>query len=289
MNVSLERSNFVTHEPIIATITVENRAGKDIVLGGPGKTSWLSVDLRSSEGKIISPDSGNPQADPVVLKNLATISRKVNLTAYYPVEYPEPINWPLASISPTFSVGFPGRGARYFRSTARSRRFGSAPSACRKATRRTGRYRRYKLFTSKSNAHTPSGNLELQLVYVQITDEETGLNLTTYPLGEILSYRDPQPTTDRDGNLHLLYMNAPQAFVHVVVDCDGAIKEQKLYHAGRESPELMQSGDGYITVRGGRLYDPIVEEQLAKARAEGRCRSLSDRPPGLPQLPAKRN
>lgn len=280
VNVSLERTNFVKHEPLIATVVVENKAGKDIVLGGPNKASWLNVDVRTSDGRIVAPDDESPFAESVVLKKDAVLSRKVNLMAYFPVEepgfyqvsasvyFPDLQRWLASGRRPVFQVNSP-RPAFWERTIG-----------VQEGHAQAGRYRRYKLFTNKSNANTSTGGLELQLVYVQILDEETGMNLTTYPLGEILTYREPQPTTDKEGNLQLLFMSAPQMFTYVVIDCDGAIKERKLYRSGADSPELMQSGDGYVSVRGGRMYDPVAEAERARAKAK-ETRSLSDRPPGL--------
>ena len=40
VSITLDKDTYVVHEDILATITVFNRAGRDIILDGPG-TSWM--------------------------------------------------------------------------------------------------------------------------------------------------------------------------------------------------------------------------------------------------------
>ena len=281
VSVALARSNYIANEPLMAVVTIENRAGKDIVLGGPNKTSWLNVDVYTSDGRLLAPDGGSPSAEPTVIKDRAKITRSVNLMKFFPVENP-------GAYTVSASVYFPdlqryikaGRSPAFMINSPKTP-FWERTVGLPKNHSQYGRYRRFKLFTSKSNFLLEGTAREVKLLYIQIIDEETGLNVSTYPLGEILTQRDPQPTTDKDGTLHVLYLCDPQTYCHTTIDCDGAVLDQKLFRNGTSSPNLMESSDGYVTVRGGRLYDPITEADKARSDAND-VRSLSDRPPGLP-------
>ncbi|MBP7950632.1 MAG: hypothetical protein KA004_13350 [Verrucomicrobiales bacterium] len=279
IDIQLDRNNYVVHEPVMAVVTVENRAGKDILLGGPAGTSWLMIDLHSSDGKVISSDAGEPATKPVMLKKGAKITREIDLMSFYPIEDPDAYLVTCNVYFPDLQRWLGASVKRLFRTVSAKPSFWERTVGVPQGHRDAGRYRRYKLFTNKSNALTPTGNMELQLLYLQVIDEESEENLTTHPLSQILTYRDPQATTDSSGNLHVLFMFGPQLFYHLTLDVDGAVVEKKIYSSGDNSiPTLMQSNDARVSVRGGRLFDPIVEAELARKRAK-ELKNLSDRPP----------
>ena len=278
VSITLERTNFVKHESIVAVVNVRNLAGKDVVLGGPGDLGWLQIDLQRSDGTTLLPASGTPKTESTVIKNGAALSRRINLTNFFlltdpgtylvncQVYFPPLQRWLGAEKKVVFRVASP-RPAFWERTVGVP---APHPSA--------GCYRHYKLFTSKTSTVTPGGKTEVQMIYLSLTDEETGDNITTFPLGELLSYRDPQATSDRNGNLCVLYMTAPQLFQYVILDVDGAILEEKAYKGLPDSsPQLMQSQSGTVAVRGGVLYDRIAESDSQREQKKT-LRSLSDRP-----------
>ena len=278
VSMKLERTNFVKHESIVAVVSVRNLAGKDVVLGGPGELGWLQIDLQRSDGTTLLPAAGAPKAESTVIKDGKTLTRRINLTNFFlltdpgtylvncQVYFPPLQRWLGAEHKSVFRVSTP-RPAFWERTVGVP---ASHPSA--------GRYRHYKLFTGKTSTITPGGNSDVQYIYLSLTDEETGDNITTFPLGELLSYRDPQATTDRNGNICVLYMTAPQLFQYMVLDVDGAVIEEKAYKGlPNSSPQLMQSQSGTVAVRGGVLFDRIAESDTQREQKKT-LRSLSDRP-----------
>jgi hypothetical protein len=277
ISIALDRSSYVTDERIDAVVTIENRAGKPVALGGPGGTSWLQFDLKRSDGQVIHAFNGEPKAETTMLKQGATLTRKINLTNFYPVNEAGSYLVSCSAYFPDLQRWIGSAGKSLFTVNSPKSAFWERTVGVPKTHPQFGRYRRYKLFTNKSSAFTPTGNLELQFLYVRITDEETGDNVSTFPIGPILTYRDPQPTTDRDGNLCVLYMAGPQLFQYVVLDVDGAIKDQQAYKPTTTSPGLMTTRDGSVSVRGGRLVDTIGEAN--QQREENlKVKSLADRP-----------
>jgi hypothetical protein len=277
VTIRLDKSSFVSHEQVVAQISVENRAGKDIVLGGPSNTSWLQIDLRTSTGTIVGASNGEPKAETFVLKQGTTHTTKINLSKFYPIHEPGTYMVSCGVYFPELQRWLGSAGKSLIQVNSPKAAFWERTVGVPKSHPLYGRYRRYKLFTNKSNSITPTGNMELQLLYARIIDEETEENVATFPIGPILVYRDPQAATDSEGNLCVLYMAAPQVYQYLIMDVDGAIREQRVYKPTDSMPTLMQAKDGYVTVRGGRVYDALTEN-LKEQEQEKSVKSLGDRP-----------
>ncbi len=279
LTIEMERTNFVSHEAVNALVKIQNLAGKDIALGGPSGQSWLQFNLQRADGGNVLATDGDPKVEPTMLKAGATITKKINLARFYPLD--EPASY-LVSCTAYFSdlqrwIGSSNKAL--VRVNSARAPFYERTVGVPVTHPQAGRYRRYRLFTSKSTMKSAATGLnqEVQLLYVGITDEETEENIATYPLGPILTYRDPQPTTDRAGNLSVLYMASPQLYQYVMLDVDGAVKEQQTYKTSGATPELVQSNTGNVRVRGGVIFDAINEE--TKAREEkNKIRGLNERP-----------
>lgn len=279
INVQLDkgRNNFVAHEAIMARITVENRAGKDLVMGGPNGQSWLQINIKRPDGTILPSKNGEPKADPTMLKEGATMTRSINLTNFYPVDEPGDYLVSCAVYFPELSKWLGAGNTSYLKVNSAKSAFWERTIGLPRTHAQAGRYRRYKLFTNKNNSLTATGSTDQRLLYVGITDEETEQNVTTYAVAPILMYRDPQPTTDKEGNLCVLFMAAPQVFQYVVINPDGAIMEQKQYRPTDIVPQLMQSKDGFVSVKGGNLIDRIGEAEAA-SQPQNQIRGMGERP-----------
>jgi hypothetical protein len=287
VSIEFDRTMYVSGEQVIAVITVENQAGKDLVLGGPNNQSWLQMEVRNDHGKLMAPNGGGPKLDPLVVKNFDRVVRKIDMGAFYTIEQSGSyVVEPSVYFTPLSRWISPAKKG-VFQVCSPKAAFWERTVALPKGHEHQGHYRRYKLFTNRTIMRMPTGNHDMELLYVQILDEDGGESLTIFPLNRILSYRDPQPTTDRDGQLHVLFMNDSDMYNHVVVDADGAVKDTRFYKpTDTSNPHLMQGSDGLVSVKGGRHFDPVTEEQKARERAK-EVRSTADRPPGLPPLKRK--
>jgi hypothetical protein len=242
------------------------------------------VEEGSQEGvPILARNGEEPSASTHILKNGATITRKVDLQAFYPMEmggqyvlgcsvyFPDLDKWIGATKKTSVVISRPR--APFWKQT-----FGGPEGSTI-----AGQYRRYSLFTTKSNFRNGPQVQEHNLIYVHIQNEKTDDTISIFPISPILNYYDPQPTVDRDANLHVLYMANPTMYSHVLIDPDGNIKDVKQYQSTENSkPSLMQTKTGSVNVRGGIAYDAIAAAQKARLRAAEE-KSLSDRPPGLPK------
>ena len=76
--IKLNKDTYLTHENVEATVTVTNRSGADVVMGGPNGDAWLSFDITDPNGKSLPPMRFNSEEN-IVFKAGNTISRKINL------------------------------------------------------------------------------------------------------------------------------------------------------------------------------------------------------------------
>ncbi len=272
VTLTLERTTFVAHEPITAAVTVKNLAGKDLALGGPAGLSWLQFNIqRVEDGHIITATEGEPKIEPTMIKEGATLRHKFTLSQSYPLVSG-------SSYLLSCSAYFPDL-EKWIGSNKGLARVVSPKAPFYERTVGTGTaYHHYRLFTNKTTTPGPSGsNNEVQLLYVSITDEATDLNVVTYPLGPILDYRAPQPSTDRTGHLCVLYMATPQHYQYVKLDPKGNVVEQQMYKTSGGPPELMATREGSVRVSGGVPYDAQADAQ-SQADPKTRIRGLDERP-----------
>jgi hypothetical protein len=112
-------------------------------------------------------------------------------------------------------------------------------------------------------------------IYAQIIDNQTGQNVRTFLLGDILMLRKPLATVDRNQRLHVLFLATPSMWVHCQVNTDGKLVERQLHKCGLQGdPQLLTFGDGTVRVANSIPYDP-----KAAAEEKAKIRKASDRPP----------
>lgn len=262
VTMTLERDNYVSLEPVEATVTIKNTVGKDVVLGGQGGTSWLNFQIHDTAGTPVSPIRA-VNVQPMVLRNGETLQRKFQLDRFFYI-----------SESGTYII----RAAAYFpelekHNYSRPLRFNiQQPRRPRWqevfATPGQKGYRRFQVFTFNDTIKS--------YVCLSLIDEETKMVIARTALGSVVVEKDVQPALDRNKNLHLVYMGSPTVYVYQRIDPSGRITERKYYLASKGAPKLTKETDGNVFISGGTVYDPLL------APRSDPFRKLSDRPAGLP-------
>jgi hypothetical protein len=272
VELQLAKKNYVAYEPVNAVVTVYNRSGRDVVLGGPSNTSWLQFQVSNYGNDLLTPLVKGVQMEPVMLPAQGKVTRTVDLSEVYPIFDFGTYRFRASVYFPP-SQGFYDSG-RVNISMADGKLIWGPVQAQRPASYNgRGMQRQYTLLKYRSTEKTE--------VYVRVTDSQTGGVYATYSLGELLLHVEPQATTDNEGRLHVLFYGAPQLCVHNIIDFSGKLLKRDIYKSTHLSrPELMLSSTGAVGVKGGVLDDPIAR---ARQKPVG-VRSLSERPslPGLP-------
>ena len=88
-------------------------------------------------------------------------------------------------------------------------------------------------------------------LYFRLTDSRDQRIFRIFPLGQIVSFSNPEPQVDRFNNLHVLYQTSARGFMHCLVNPDGLLIARETYEYETTRPALRAESDGRISVFGG--------------------------------------
>ena len=267
MSVTMEPTKklFVAYEPVTVTVSITNRAGRDIVLASRG-TPWLSFSVTDSNGNLVSP-GGSTSFEPVMIPAGQMLSRKINVNSMYPMGQK-------GIYRVSASVYFPQLD-RYFQSQPSTIQISDGRELWRQVVgvpegqEGEGTYRRYTLLSFNTGSE--------RLLYVRVQDDRSGAVFATFSLGQFIAIREPEWTIDGQNQLHILQLGAPRTYAHTIINVDGQIVARKVYYeATGQKPQLAPTGTGEIVVSGG-----ISEEDANRNPLGPAIHMISERPEGL--------
>ena len=267
VGISMKRSLFVVYEPILATITVTNLSGRDLVLRDSGVHHWFGFNIVTAQGRIIPPINPNYALAPLELGAGETVRRTVNLTPLYGIREPG-----LYRIKPLiYSENY----EKYFSSQVVNVQIVEAQLIWHQTIgvpegmEGSGELRTVKLLTHRGTKD--------KTLYVQMENSDEGIVYAIYRLGRLVQSQDPEVEIGTDNSIHVLQLAAPRTYLYSVVAANGDLLGQKRYVATRRPPHLRRLEDGSVGIVGGM-------EDIPSRLPEGLTAppKLSDRPPGLP-------
>ena len=270
VKMKLKKTSYVAYEPMSASVTVYNRAGQDIVLGGPNGRSWLSFDVYK-DGQLLSPREGGTGLRTFVLGAGKSITKSVDLNRVYPVA-----DYGAYTISA--AVYFPPLRNYFSSAKARIQVFDSKPFwrqsvGVSQGAARLASFREYSLFEHRDGTSAD--------VYVRLRDVRGARVYCTFSLGRYINVRRPQATIDTQNRLHVLHLSDPTLYTHSKIGSDGSFLGREFYkESERSRPTLVMDPGGVVRVVGGLPYDP--EKAATATAAAKKPRMATERPPGLP-------
>ncbi|MBC8127406.1 MAG: hypothetical protein H8M99_09740 [Gloeobacteraceae cyanobacterium ES-bin-144] len=260
-SLRLEKRLHLADEPVLATVTITNHAGRDLVFQSDGRFQWLDFILKSSNGDPVTP-KGNSLFGAMKIGAGQVMVRTVNLSDYYQLS--EPGNYSLLAV-----IRMPGsktEGATtntVFFTQSSGRIYWSQKVGI---IGRSNQMREYRAITFTSETKSQ--------LYAQIMDCSSGQLVRTFLLGDVLMLRKPVIAVDRQQRMNVLFMATPAMWVLCVVNTDGKLVERQIHQrTSSGDPQLLTFGDGSVKVANSIPYD-------AKAAAEqkAKIRKASDRP-----------
>ena len=271
ISLKMDRPLYVAHEPITGSLTIVNRAGRDLVFGDSNGMSWLDFTVTNKQGHLISPVRRHLNERPIVLSKGQTYEHKVTINRYYPMSM-------IGTYRVKANVTFPQIN-RVFQSKNLSiqvtdgQPMWSQIVGVPQGYTDAGKYREYSLMTFYHGARSKA-------LYFRMRDSDSGVVYTTYPLGDYMSLRPPTQAIDSENQLHVLHMSGPQRYKYTVINIAGdPLKQATYYEKGSDRPRLDTDAYGNITVVGG-----ITEEEATTPYEQQEFRRLSERPVGLPNF-----
>lgn len=269
VELKFSRLQYIAYEPLLATVAITNRAGRDIELRNADGQEWFGFEVTRNEGEAVS-GGKSTEMPPLRIATGQTVMQKINLTPLFPMD--DAGNYHVRA-----HVYFADLN-RYFYSQARVVEVTSARPVWKQsvglpdAPAENSGTRTYSLMTNRFSDHTS--------LYVRVEDETRGLVYATYPLGRIISFDEPHAEIDRANNLHVLYCAAPRTWSYAEVGLNGELLAHSTILETTTRPHFRRSGNGDVVLSGG------VRETAAAAQAVKNVPKLSSRPAGEPS-PAK--
>jgi len=260
---------FIAHEQIRGKITIQNLSGQDVVLDGNRGDGWLNFAV-THNGRTIPRSPEGKKASPTLLKASEDYVVTASVSNAYPI-------FSEGTYRIKAQVYFPPL-RRYFESqistvvVSDGQPFWTQVVGVPTGNPGAGSIRRHELLFF-------NGGQRKREVYYRLSDNDTGRVRRAYSLGSYLGVREAEKALDAQNRLHVLHMNAPQAYAYTVIDTSGKPEDQSFFFEDNGSrPQLMKSG-GQIVVQGG------ITEEEKQAPFDNGFHKISERPPGMPAAP----
>lgn len=269
VSVKLNRHLYIEYEPIIATVTINNFAGRDVTLEDVGGKQWFNMEVYSGGGTQISPYDPDYQLKPLHMAAGETVKRQIDLSPLFPIREMGP-HRVRANIYFAEADKYVGSVPAQFDLTDGKviwRQDVGVPGS--------REMRQLTLLTHRLP--------DRMLLYARVRDEANNVVYTTQQLGRLLvSGREPQAAIDGQNQLHVLQNAAPKTYLYTVIGLDGQRLQQKVYtENARSHMVIAKAADGSIALRGGEIQVASAKGVGAQSGITAETPKISDRPVGL--------
>ncbi|MGH8092298.1 MAG: hypothetical protein ACREIF_02330 [Chthoniobacterales bacterium] len=259
VDLKFKRLQYIAYEPVIATVTITNLAGREIELRNDNDQTWYGFEVTGDEGRTLAPRPHAPE-QPLKIAAGISVTRKIDLSPLFPIS-------DLGVYHVRANVFFADLN-KFFYAQAKVFEVTNARPIWQRTVGDPGGagMRTFSLMTNRFPDHTS--------LYVRVEDKENSLVYATYSLGRVIAFDEPHAEVDRQNQLHVLQCSAPRVWSYSVVGPDGRLLKHATYSQTHSMPHLLRTADGKVAVSGGLA---------ARVAAPGRAAvKLSDRPANLP-------
>ncbi len=263
VELQLKRLQYIAYEPVMATISITNLAGRDVDLRDANAQAWFGFEITEKEGQPIAPLPAKKAQPPVKIEAGRKITQRINIISLYPVH-------DLGVYHVRAHVYFGDLG-KFFYSPTKVFEVTDARPIWQKTVGIPGERssRTYSLLTNRFADHTS--------LYVRVEDKESGMIYATYPLGRAIAVDSPQAEIDQANELHILHCSAPRSWSYSRIGLNGELLAHSSFMESTSRPRLFRASDGSVAVRGG------IAEQPPSATTHKNVPKLSDRPAEMPK------
>ena len=242
VEIVMDQEQFLPGEALPVAVRVTNRSGQTLNLG---QGRWLTFTVETRDGAVVKRTGEVPVEEPFTLDSSKRATVRADLEPYFTLRQPGrykitatvTINeWSrqISSDPKEFDII---QGSKLWEQEVG---LPKAPGA----TNLVPELRKYTL-------HEANYLGKHLMLYVQVTGA-SGKIYRVLPIGQMLSFGQPQAQVDRLSNLHVLYLDGPHTFNYTAVDPDGNVFVRQKYDFDNSSrPQLKVDAEGNFTVAGG--------------------------------------
>src|ERR1043166_10115132 len=197
VELKLPRLQYIAYEPVVANLTITNLAGRDVDLRDSDGQAWFGFEVNGNENQSIAPLS-KASTEPLNVAAGKRVTRKINLTPLYGVH-------DFGTYRVRAHIYFADLN-KFFYSQTKVFEVTDARPIWQKTVGvpegNSGSARTYSLMSNRFPDHTS--------LYVRVEDKESGVVYSTFSLGQMIAFDQPQAEFDRANQLHVLYCAAPR-------------------------------------------------------------------------------
>ncbi len=265
VGLEIKRRFLMVYEPIVATVTITNLAGRDLTLADSPTQSWFGFQVNYGDGnRIIPPMDPDYRQDPMIIRMGESLKRSVVLNSLFPMG-----DLGLYRIRATI---YDSGREKYFQSPVVGVELSEGKVIWQQnvgvptGQNGAGSMRRVSLLTFR--------RAESNYLYARVEEPDAAIIHGTVALGRIITGIDPEAEFDRQNVLHVLHVIGNKQYLHTCVNLDGQVIAQDSYLIGKFRPILKRDATGNITVFGASIMGPPGQKVPNK---------LSDRPVVIPK------
>jgi hypothetical protein len=267
VDLKFKRLQYIAYEPVVATLSITNLAGRDIDLHDAAGQPWLGFEITGNEGQPVAPVGTQNSQPPLKVGTGQRVTHQINLTPLYPVS-------DFGTYHVRTNVYFADLG-KFFYSPTRvfevtdARPIWQQTVGIPDGVAAPGNARTYSLLTNRFPDHTS--------LYVRVQDKDSGVVYATYSLGREITFEEPQTEIDRANQLHVLHCSAPRAWAYSRIGLNGELLTHSSFMETKTRPRLVRAANGEVAVHGGTMESPTAQGSRSTAP------KLSARPPEPPK------
>src|SRR5205823_4189100 len=226
----------------------------------------FGFEVNAGDGRLLAPLRLNAPEPSLHVEAGRTVTRKINLTPVFPAH-------DLGSYHVRANVYFADLNKFFYSQTkvfqvADARPIWQRTVGIPEGMAGAGEERTYSLLSNRFPDHTS--------LYVRVENKNRGVVYTTYSLGRVIAYDEPQAELDRANQLHVLHCGAPRNWAYSHIGLNGELLAHSTFMETKTRPRLRHAADGAIAVSGGKLDLPVPPSARSPAP------KLSSRPAGPP-------
>jgi hypothetical protein len=238
VEVVLDQDQFLRDEALPVKVRVTNRSGQAIELGKDNE--WLSFAVESLEGKVVNKLSAPDVTGEFKLESARVATRQVDL-------------------EPSYDLGEPGRYS--VTATVKIRAWNEEVSS---VPRPFQIVRGTKLWEQEFGVPGTTGtpdarkyilqqaNYQKSLkLYLRVADMSDNVVYRVFPLGQLVSFSQPEAQIDKSSCLHVLFQTGARSFLFQVVSPDGNLVLRQTFDYADRRPALRADAEGRVFVAGG--------------------------------------
>ena len=249
VELKFKRLQYIAHEPVMAAVRITNLSGRDIDLHDESGHRWFGFEINAREGRLLAPLRQSAPEPALHVEAGKTVTRKINLTPAFPIH-------DLGAYHVRANVYFADLNKFFYSQTkvfqvADARPIWQKTVGIPDGMPAAGEVRTYSLLSNRFPDHTS--------LYVRVENRDRGVVYTTYSLGRVIAYGEPQAELDRANQLHVLHCAAPRSWAYSHIGLNGELLRHSTFMETKTRPRLRHTAEGAIAVSGGMRDVPVAQ------------------------------